>query len=40
MRRIGWDRKNDALVFQLNRNIPVRVSWTFAIPIVLPFLNE
>ncbi|TKB87753.1 MAG: hypothetical protein E5W81_09375, partial [Mesorhizobium sp.] len=40
MRRIGWDRKNDALVFQLNRNIPVRVSWTLAIPIVLPFLNE
>ncbi|MER9679349.1 site-2 protease family protein [Mesorhizobium sp. M0184] len=40
LRRIGWDRKNDALVFQLNRNIPVRVSWTFAIPIVLPFLNE
>lgn len=40
MQQFGWDRKNDALVFSLNGNIPVRVSWTFAIPIVLPFLHE
>ncbi|WP_081482186.1 metalloprotease [Mesorhizobium amorphae] len=40
LRRFGWDRKNDALVFSLKGNIPVRVSWTFAIPVVLPFLHE
>ncbi|WP_454574356.1 M50 family metallopeptidase [Mesorhizobium sp. PL10] len=40
MRRFGWDRKNDALVFNLKGDIPVRVSWTFAIPIILPFVHE
>ena len=40
LRRFGWDRKNDALVFSVNGNIPVRINWTFAIPIVLPFLQE
>ena len=40
MRRFGWDRKNDALVFSLKGNIPVYVSWTFAIPVILPFLHE
>ncbi|MER9448162.1 site-2 protease family protein [Mesorhizobium sp. M0254] len=40
MRRFGWDRKNDALVFSVSGNIPVLVSWTFAIPVVLPFLHE
>jgi len=40
LRRFGWDRKNDALVFSLKGNIPVYVSWTFAIPVILPFLHE
>ncbi|MER8483969.1 site-2 protease family protein [Mesorhizobium sp. M1322] len=40
MRRFDWDKKNDALVFRVNGNIPVRISWTFAIPIVLPFVHE
>ena len=40
MQRFGWDKKNAALVFRVNGNVPVRISWTFAIPIVLPFLRE
>ena len=40
MRRFGWDRKNDALVFGVRGDIPVLVSWTFAIPIILLFLHE
>ncbi|TGS16960.1 hypothetical protein EN852_007070 [Mesorhizobium sp. M2E.F.Ca.ET.209.01.1.1] len=40
MQRFGWDRKNDAFVFTMKGNIPVHVSWTFAIPAALPFLHE
>ncbi|AZO37774.1 hypothetical protein EOA27_06320 [Mesorhizobium sp. M2A.F.Ca.ET.037.01.1.1] len=40
MQRFGWDRKNDAFVFVMKGNIPVHVSWTFAIPAVLPFVHE
>ncbi|MGX5802070.1 metalloprotease [Bradyrhizobium sp. Arg314] len=40
MQRFGWDRKNDAFVFRMKGNIPVQVSWTFAIPATLPFLHE
>jgi Zn-dependent protease len=40
VQRFGWDRKNDAFVFTMKGNIPVRVSWTFAIPAALPFLHE
>lgn len=40
MQRFGWDKKNDAFVFSMKGNVPVRVSWTFAVPIVLPFLHE
>ncbi|MER9582900.1 site-2 protease family protein [Mesorhizobium sp. M0276] len=40
MQRFGWDRKNDVFVFRTNWNIPVRISWTFAVPIILPFLRE
>ena len=40
MQRFGWDRKNAALVFTMKGNIPVHVSWTFAIPAALPFLHE
>ncbi|TGQ69450.1 hypothetical protein EN829_015400 [Mesorhizobium sp. M00.F.Ca.ET.186.01.1.1] len=38
MQRFGWDRKNDAFVFR--GRVPVYLSWTFAIPIVLPFVHE
>lgn len=40
MQRFGWDKKNDAFVFSISENIPVHVSWTFAVPIILPFLHE
>lgn len=40
MQRFGWDKKNDAFVFSMSGNIPVHVSWTFAVPIILPFLHE
>lgn len=40
MRLLSWDKKNDALVFWLRGDIPVRISWTFAIPVVLPFVYE
>ncbi|MFA6156951.1 M50 family metallopeptidase [Mesorhizobium sp.] len=40
MQRFGWDKKNDAFVFSMSGNIPVRISWTFAVPIILPFLHE
>ncbi|MDX8523967.1 site-2 protease family protein [Mesorhizobium sp. MSK_1335] len=40
MQRFGWDRKNDAFVFRMKGNIPVHVSWTFAVPAILPFLHE
>lgn len=40
MQRFGWDKKNDAFVFTTSGNVPVRVSWTFAVPIILPFLRE
>lgn len=40
MQRFGWDRKNDAFVFTMTGNIPVHVSWTFAVPAALPFLHE
>ncbi|RAZ89261.1 hypothetical protein DPM33_20190 [Mesorhizobium hawassense] len=40
MQRFGWDRKSDAFVFRMKGDIPVHVSWTFAIPAILPFLHE
>jgi len=40
LRLLSWDRKSGALAFRLRGNIPVRVSWTFTIPAVLPFVHE
>jgi Zn-dependent protease len=40
LQRFGWDKKNDAFVFTTSGSVPVRVSWTFAVPIILPFLRE
>jgi len=40
LQRFGWDRKNDAFVFRMKGDIPVHVSWTFAIPAILPFVHE
>ncbi|KAA3449186.1 hypothetical protein C7I87_17240 [Mesorhizobium sp. SARCC-RB16n] len=37
---MGWDKKNNTLMFWLRGDIPVRISWTFAIPAVLPFVYE
>jgi Zn-dependent protease len=37
---LWWDRKNESLTFRLGGDVPVRVHWTFAVPIVLPFLFE
>ncbi len=40
LQRFGWDKVSDAFVFRMNENVPVHVSWPFAVPAVLPFLGE
>ena len=37
---LWWDRKSESLTFRIGGGVPVRVHWTFAVPIVLPFLFE
>lgn len=36
--KTGRGKKNESLTFRLRGGVPVHVHWTFAVPIILPFL--